>query len=67
MRRVWVIEMLCDGQWEPCADARLTRSEAKRFAVWWRKKDPDDRFRTAKYVREEPKARGRLVRPRKAK
>jgi len=53
MRRVWVIEMLCDGQWEPCADARLTRSEAKRFAVWWRKKDPDDRFRTAKYVREE--------------
>jgi hypothetical protein len=48
---VWVIETKKNGKWTPCADARLTRSDAVREKdFYWGHNHPKDKFRVTKYV-----------------
>lgn len=51
MPHVWVIEMFNNGQWEPCAHAKLTREEARYAKHCWEMRNPFDKFRVAKYFR----------------
>lgn len=51
---VWVIEMFSkiNNAWEPCAEAQISRSEARRVMnFYWRHNHPEEKFRVAKYVR----------------
>ena len=54
--KVWVVEMWNrDRQrWEPCSDCRLTKRDAEYDRrTDWMERNPDDRFRVAKYDRKE--------------
>lgn len=55
-KHVWIIEMLCDGKWEPTIGCRLTRSEAREeMKCDWMARNKHDRFRVRKYVAEDIK------------
>ena len=49
---VWVIECMCDdGNWLPCANAQLTREDARReLRIDWKRNYPDGKFRIVKYI-----------------
>jgi hypothetical protein len=52
-RHVWVIQMLCDGKWEPTIGTGITRDDAQmRKRAEWEKPSPDDKFRIRKYIPE---------------
>jgi len=51
VKAVWVIEMLCSGNWEPCAEAKLTRRDGRQVMNQeWRTNNPYDKFRLVKYT-----------------
>ena len=52
---VWIIEMLENGRWTPCASASLTKYYAKLDKKWYEEGNPDYKFRIRKYVRESDK------------
>lgn len=59
---VWVVEMMVQGKWLPCAQASLGWLDAMYIVNLWRVNNPDDQFRVAKYVRVEPKKKLRKPR-----
>ena len=48
---VWVVEILCDGKWEPCSTCSTLKARAQDDAREWRERNPDDRFRVTRYER----------------
>ena len=51
-RYVWIVEMKSKRVWEPCADAALTRGDARRnIRHEWQDNNPHDKFRVCKYER----------------
>ncbi|MGZ3235744.1 MAG: hypothetical protein ACXU8A_00040 [Burkholderiaceae bacterium] len=55
MMHIWIVEMKCGKNWEPCASAHLTRKDAKReMGFYWRFNNPVDKFRVKKYVPAQP-------------
>jgi hypothetical protein len=49
---VWVVELLHKRNWLPCIACDLDKKSASQVALKeWRKNNPDDKFRVAKYVR----------------
>lgn len=52
-RHVWVIEMLVNRKWFPCAECSLTKLDARGYNLLqrWRESNPSDKFRLAKYIR----------------
>jgi len=54
MNYLWVVEMLCDGKWEPTVGAYFSREIASReMIVDWKFNNPKYRFRIRKYVQEQ--------------
>ena len=53
---VWIIEMLENGKWVPCAAAHLARFEATNDLHNWIMDNPHDRFRAVKYVSTRARA-----------
>lgn len=48
---VWVIETLDNGKFVPCADAKLSRADARRSVKFdWKTNWPEDTFRITKYI-----------------
>lgn len=54
-RRLWVVEMLVDGEWLPTTGARLTREDGRIALVEWRADNPSEKFRLAPYVAQVSK------------
>jgi hypothetical protein len=53
-KHVWVIEMLCEGWWEPTVGCALTRRAAYiRKRYHWEEYNPFDKFRVKKYIRRD--------------
>lgn len=54
---VWIIEASYDrGPWHPTVGIALTRREARAILGAWRKRNPHDDFRLARYrTAKEPK------------
>ena len=51
---LWVIEMRCNGRWEPTVGAGLSRADARReVSDYWKTNNPRDRFRVVKYIRAD--------------
>lgn len=52
-QHVWIVEMYNTekNRWEPRASASLDKQDAKFDVSGWRVKNPDDKFRIAKYNR----------------
>jgi len=50
MNKLWVVEMLNHGKWEPTVGCALTRKEADSEWLEWKLDNPDDKFRIVKYV-----------------
>lgn len=48
---VWVVEMIVNGKFLPCADAKPFRSDARReLKVYWKENYPLNSFRIVKYI-----------------
>ena len=48
---VWVVEMIVNGKFLPCADAKTFRSDARReLKVYWKENYPLNSFRIVKYI-----------------
>jgi len=61
--RIWVVEMLCNGKWEPTVGVALVKKDScvphgpdTGFSVLddWKTRSPCDKFRLRAYVRREP-------------
>ena len=63
MRHVWVVEMLVNGRYEPCQEAKLWKRDAVASAREWRRRNTADRFRIAKYEPAERAQRYEKVVP----
>lgn len=51
MNYLWVVEMLCDGKWEPTVGAYLSRERARQEMRYdWKFNNPTSEFRIRKYV-----------------
>ena len=50
---VWVVEMEGKGKWIPCSSCANSRAVARRKMPVWGLGNPNDKFRVAKYVRED--------------
>ncbi len=57
--KVWVVEMWNEEKqrWEACADCGLTREDAEASIMYWKERNPDARFRVARYEMVEKKRR----------
>ena len=51
---VWVVEIWNRERWEPCSDCVMAHEFAGEALAKWRDRNPDDRFRVAKYQRVKP-------------
>lgn len=52
---VWIVEIKENGKYRPCAEARLTRSEARwEIDNYWKSNYPYFIFRITKYRRVNP-------------
>ena len=56
--KVWVVEIKFIGSlgrevpsWQPCAEASISRSDARSKMLVWQKRNPDDKFRVRQYRR----------------
>lgn len=47
-RDLWVVEMSCDGRWEPTVGAS-NRDAGRQDLAEWREDNPDDSFRLRRY------------------
>ena len=49
---IWIVEMLSrvSGKWEPCAEARLTKTAAQQAVKEWTARNPADDVRARKYT-----------------
>jgi len=49
---IWVVELFnrVSGRWEPCAEARLTKTAAQKAVKNWKANNPTDNFRVRKYT-----------------
>lgn len=49
---VWVVEIKHHNEWLPCSGVGLTGDKCLEECAEWKKRNPDDKFRVSKYVRE---------------
>jgi hypothetical protein len=47
--RLWVVEMLCLGRWEPTVGVRMSREDGREELAQWRRDNPLDHFRLVSY------------------
>lgn len=52
---IWVVEMLCDGKWEPTVGVALSRVQGRVERLRWMDDNPHDEFRLRRYVPESSK------------
>ena len=56
MDRIWVVEMNCeddDRGFSPTVGVGIEREQGRLRLHEWKERNPDDKFRLRKYVREE--------------
>jgi len=50
--KIWVVEMFTGKGWMPTVGVGLCREDVRIKKRDWKKRNPDDRFRVRKYIRE---------------
>lgn len=53
MNKIWVVEIYEKGKWEPTTTGVLSREDARYEKRYWKRCNPDDRFRVWPYIPEE--------------
>lgn len=51
-KHIWVVEILADNKWEPCAASAINRDDGRELLKEWKNDLPDDQLRLTKYVRQ---------------